>query len=166
MLPWRSLSSQRRRKSWTNQILACNDNVSGVGEASRPPPLLPLLDMDASDESLSASRHNKAFETHDLYYEIVKYLDDACKLSLLAFDITSLANPRDSPFAWTKLQNDKNVTQYRPLALTDILANICGKLLHPRLQVRLPSFTPSWSLGFRPGSSCTHVLCLCQQLIT
>ena len=64
-----------------------------------------------------------------------------------------------------KLRGVRNVSQYRPLALTDIMAKISCNVLHTRLRIRLPYLMPPWSLGCRAGSSCTHVLFLHQQLI-
>ena len=64
-----------------------------------------------------------------------------------------------------KLRGVRNVSQYRPLALTDIMAKISCNVLRTRLRIRLPYAMPPWSLGCRAGSSCTHVLFLYQQLI-
>eukprot|EP00971_Amphidinium_carterae_P119709 2371717-Amphidinium_carterae.1 len=142
----------------------CSLSIRNLDLAIPEPSNRLAFTLDDLQAVLQALPARKAADGDGIAYEAIKMLDEPCQLALLAAFNELLHTDSPQPASWRhclvvlipKTGGPAPPGGYRPIALSACLSKVFSRLLLRTLTMSMQTFA-DWSVGFRRGSSCTHL---------
>eukprot|EP00971_Amphidinium_carterae_P346182 6487496-Amphidinium_carterae.4 len=141
---------------WTPDALPVLQTIHNLDLTLPAPADRISFSLDDVQQVLRELPSRKAGDGDGVAHEAVKMLDEPCQLALLTAFNELLHSDSPQPASWQHCLVLAPPGGYRPIALTACFSKIFSRLLLRTLTASMHAFD-DWRVGFRRGSSCTHL---------